>query len=203
MPIRLPFFHIAKHFVNITKYSTCFLSFSATHAHTFFRTCKYLRFHPLRRFCIPSINRYSCAKPTLCYSHYSMQTKTNCGCISAVCFCAFRHMQYFVSKDLWTFRLISAILFWSAKCHINPGVAQLVARQLWELSKVHPSCFLPTPQPLETLSEHGFSLWAKSLQKWFIPHVCYFGTKFHIRFPGVAQLVARVVWEYTRMLWKN
>ena len=157
MPICPLFLRIAKHFVNITKYSTCFLSFSATHAHTFFRTCKYLRFHPLRRFCIPSINRYSCAKPTLCYSHYSMQTKTNCGCISAVCFCAFRHMQYFVSKDLWTFRLISAILFWSAKCHINPGVAQLVARVVWDFIRPNPADFSRSAETLDTLRKSRFS----------------------------------------------
>jgi len=79
-------------------------------------------------------------------------------------------------------------------------VAQLVARVVWDFIRRYPLDFSATAETLGSLRKTRFSYSYKISAK--VVHTTYLllQNKISYLFPGVAQLVARVVWEYTRML---
>ena len=77
-----------------------------------------------------------------------------------------------------------------------PGVAQLVARQLWDFISAYPLCFFQSAETLGTLRKPRFSCSRKIPSKVVHTTCLLLQNKISYSFPGVAQLVARVVWDH-------
>ena len=78
----------------------------------------------------------------------------------------------------------------------HPGIAQLVARLLWDFISLYPLDFLLTAEPLGTLRKTRFSDSRKIPAKVVYTTCLLLQNKISYSFPGVAQLVARVVWDH-------
>ena len=78
----------------------------------------------------------------------------------------------------------------------QPGVAQLVARLLWDFTNAYPLDFSATAETLDTLRKSRFSCSRKIPSKVVHTTCLLLQNKISYLFPGVAQLVARVVWDH-------
>ena len=77
-----------------------------------------------------------------------------------------------------------------------PGVAELVPRHIWDFISIYPLRFFQPAETLDTLRKTRFSRSRKIPSK--VVHTTYLllQNKISYLFPGVAQLVARVVWDH-------
>ena len=75
-------------------------------------------------------------------------------------------------------------------------MAQLVARVVWDFIRRYPLVFSATTETLDTLRKTRFSCFRKIPAKVVHTTGLLLQHKISYLFPGVAQLVARVVWDH-------
>ena len=77
-----------------------------------------------------------------------------------------------------------------------PGVVQLIERAVWDFISAYPLCFSQSAETLGTLRKARFSCSRKIPAKVVHTTGLLLQNKISYSSPGVAQLVARVVWDH-------
>ena len=103
-------------------------------------------------------------------------------------------------SELFAIRIFSGnttdLLLQFSISYSSPGVAQLVARVVWDFIRRNPLYFSATAETLGALRKTRFPRSRKIPAKVVHTTCLLLQNKISYLFPGVAQLVARVVWDH-------